>query len=216
MYGHPLIALEGRASTDAAVSVFIHRLRARGARVIAGDSSIPPAPSSPAEGPVVVVAIRIDADSVQAVRLGLEGFGLLVVGRAERSILDRLYDDLRSLGRLEILTEPVEDVAATLTVEERELLGLLAEGLTLGQAAATVHVSRRTADRLLASARRRLGVATTAEALVKVGSRTTRSLAARRSAMIRPARRDPSTGRWRRDRTVQRGWPARDRRRRPR
>jgi DNA-binding NarL/FixJ family response regulator len=43
---------------------------------------------------------------------------------------------------------------------------LLAEGKALGRAAEELHLSCRTADRRLASARDKLGVATTAEAVV--------------------------------------------------
>jgi DNA-binding CsgD family transcriptional regulator len=53
-----------------------------------------------------------------------------------------------------------------LTAEERDLLALLADGQTLGAAARSLHLSRRTADRRLAGARAKLGVASTAEAVV--------------------------------------------------
>jgi len=61
--------------------------------------------------------------------------------------------------------EPVA-LAAELTPEGLRLLGLLVEGFSLGEAAGSLHLSRRTADRRLAAARRALGAATTAEALV--------------------------------------------------
>ena len=47
-----------------------------------------------------------------------------------------------------------------------ELLRRLASGMSLGEAAMALHLSRRTADRRLAAARRQLRVETTAEALV--------------------------------------------------
>jgi DNA-binding NarL/FixJ family response regulator len=46
------------------------------------------------------------------------------------------------------------------------LLAHLVGGATLGAAAKALHVSRRTADRRLASARRALNAASTAEAVV--------------------------------------------------
>ncbi len=49
--------------------------------------------------------------------------------------------------------------------ESRAVLELLAAGLTLGDAATRLHLSRRTADRRLAQARQVLGVATTAQAV---------------------------------------------------
>lgn len=56
--------------------------------------------------------------------------------------------------------------AAELTPEGLRLLGLLVEGMSLGEAARSIHLSRRTADRRLAAARLALGAATTAEALI--------------------------------------------------
>ena len=53
-----------------------------------------------------------------------------------------------------------------LTSEERRLLELLARGEALGEAAETLHLSRRTADRRLAAARGKLAVHTTAEAVL--------------------------------------------------
>ena len=84
---------------------------------------------------------------------------------AEREVVDRLVDDLRRLGPADHRTgEP--DMGPGLTVDERRLLDRLSDGKTLGEAAAELHLSRRTADRRLAAARQKLGVATTAEAVV--------------------------------------------------
>ena len=49
---------------------------------------------------------------------------------------------------------------------ERGLLELLAGGSTLGDAATKLDLPRRTADRRLADARAKLGVETTAEAII--------------------------------------------------
>jgi DNA-binding NarL/FixJ family response regulator len=49
--------------------------------------------------------------------------------------------------------------------DARAILRCLAEGQTLGQAASTLNLSRRTADRRLAEARRALGVERTVEAV---------------------------------------------------
>lgn len=104
------------------------------------------------------------ASAAEALLAAVGGAGVIVEARADRALVDRLVDDLRRIGRVEHRTgEP--DIPA-LTAEERELLGLLAHGLTLGAAAQQLHVSRRTADRRLAAARAKLGVATTAEAVV--------------------------------------------------
>jgi DNA-binding NarL/FixJ family response regulator len=57
---------------------------------------------------------------------------------------------------------------STLTHDEQRVLTLLREGLAIGEAAQALHISRRTADRRLAAARTKLGVGTTAEAVVAV------------------------------------------------
>jgi DNA-binding CsgD family transcriptional regulator len=49
--------------------------------------------------------------------------------------------------------------------EQRRLVGLLASGATVEEAARKLHLSRRTAQRRLAEIRRRLGVPTTAAAV---------------------------------------------------
>jgi len=51
--------------------------------------------------------------------------------------------------------------------EQRRLVGLLASGATVDEAARTLHLSRRTAQRRLAEIRRRLDVPTTAAAVAR-------------------------------------------------
>jgi DNA-binding NarL/FixJ family response regulator len=51
--------------------------------------------------------------------------------------------------------------------EARAILGLLAEGHSLGEAAATLGMARRTADRRLAEGRRALGTDRTTEAIAR-------------------------------------------------
>ncbi len=103
-------------------------------------------------------------DAAAALLAAVGGAGLVVHAVAEREIVDRLCEDLRRLGRLEHRLDA--DVRPRLTREEQTLLDLLLDGQTLGEAAATVGLARRTADRRLAAARAKLGVRTTAEALV--------------------------------------------------
>lgn len=76
------------------------------------------------------------------------------------ALADRVHDDLRRLGREGVAARP------ELGSDEQHLLARIAEGMSLGEAAESLHVSRRTADRRIDSARRALGVATTAEAIV--------------------------------------------------
>ena len=60
---------------------------------------------------------------------------------------------------------------AGLSADAADLLVLLGSGLTTAHAARLLHLSTRTAYRLLAEARAELGVATTAEAVLAVRSR---------------------------------------------
>ena len=117
--------------------------------------------------PDVVCAgvVASETDAAEALLAALAGAGLLVEGRAGRDVLDRLVEDLRRLGEVDHRTsEPQPE--PELTHEERELVALLGEGVTVGDAARRLHLSRRTADRRLASARARLGATSTAELLV--------------------------------------------------
>jgi DNA-binding NarL/FixJ family response regulator len=114
---------------------------------------------------VCVGAVRDTADAAEAVLAAVAGAGLVVHALTDRALADRLVDDLRRLGPVEHRTaEPAP--APELTGDERRLLDALADGKTLGAAAAELHLSRRTADRRLRSAKEKLGVATTAEAIV--------------------------------------------------
>lgn len=115
---------------------------------------------------VVCTGVVDDPEAAQrAALVAVSGAGLIIEATAAREVLDRLCDDLRHLGTLE---HRVGEVAGTemLSAEEQALLELLLAGASLGEAARRLHVSRRTADRRLAAARRTLGVATNAEAVV--------------------------------------------------
>lgn len=113
---------------------------------------------------VCCAPVRNHEEAAAALLAALEGRGLLVHALAERDVVDRLVEDLRRLGPVEHRTsEPAPRVP--LTPDERGLLDLLAAGRTLGEAAAELHLSRRTADRRLASARLKLGAASTAAAV---------------------------------------------------
>jgi DNA-binding NarL/FixJ family response regulator len=121
------------------------------------------------DGPAPPGAVRVgmvgDATTAaQAVLAAVRGCDLVVLGAAERAVIDQLCDDLRRLGQLDHRVEPV--VAISLSEDERALMAKLAGGATLGEAAKALHMSRRTADRRLASARRALGAASTSEAVV--------------------------------------------------
>lgn len=156
----PLIVVEG---TDAAVADALAEVRDDGWTVVPGWWA-------PAGSDRVVCTGRVETpeDAAAALLAAIGGAGLVVAGRADREVLDRLCDDLRRLGRVDHRTASTPR-AHRLTAEERALVDLLLEGSTLGQAARRMNMSRRTADRRMASVRRKLGVATTAEALVRIG-----------------------------------------------
>ena len=101
----------------------------------------------------------------RAVLAALAGAHLVVVAIAGREVVDMLCDDLRRLGTLDHRLGDAAEQDSTLGPAERAVLERLLAGDTLGQAAAALHLSRRTADRRLATARRALGASSTAEAL---------------------------------------------------
>jgi DNA-binding NarL/FixJ family response regulator len=149
----PLVVVE---ASPRAVAELRREIESAGWRVVDGWRGEP--------GVVCTGTVADAAAAAEALIAALGGAGLLVDARAERELVDRLVDDLRRLGRVEHRTSEPE--RTVMTHEERELLALLAEGVTVGDAARELNISRRTADRRLAAARAKLGVATTAEAVV--------------------------------------------------
>ena len=125
---------------------------------------------------VCVGTVRSPADAAAAVMCAVGGARLVVAADADRDVIDSLCDDLRHLGQLDHRLG--EEAGLDLPDEHRQLLALLLGGSTLGQAAQTLHISRRTADRRLAAARALLGAQTTSEAV-----------AAASRLGVRPARR---------------------------
>jgi DNA-binding NarL/FixJ family response regulator len=117
-------------------------------------------------GDVVVLSVADREAAVAAVLAAVRGADLVVTATAKRDVIDQLCDDLRRLGTVEHRVEPARRPALTLSADERALLAALLGGASLGEAAAALHLSRRTADRRLATARRALAASSTAEALV--------------------------------------------------
>lgn len=106
-----------------------------------------------------------DAESAgRAVLAVLAGAGAVVHATAAGDVIDRLLDDLRHLGQVDHRTGTG---SSAVSLEARAILGRLALGDTLGEAAHALHLSRRTADRRLAEARRALGVERTIEAIAR-------------------------------------------------
>jgi DNA-binding NarL/FixJ family response regulator len=143
-----------------------------------GDSLVDAVLSAlPATGAHVVRVV--DEESASAALLAaLDGTRVIVHATASRAVVDRLCDDLRRLARVDLVDEasgvPASSPAAAarpstaeLPESGAELLDALAAGRTLGQAAASLGLSRRTADRRLAAAREALGARSTAEAVAR-------------------------------------------------
>lgn len=106
------------------------------------------------------------AAATDAVLAAVAGRDLVVHAVAPREVIDQLCDDLTRLGDLDHRIGAVPASEPDLSADERALLAQLLAGRTLGEAARALHLSRRTADRRLAAARRALGTTSTSEALV--------------------------------------------------
>jgi len=112
-----------------------------------------------------IATVATPDEARRALLAVLGGATLVVRATGARETIDAFLDDLRRLGTVDHVTAD-RGSPAQLDREQRALLALLGEGLTLGQAAAELGLARRTADRRLAAARAILGVETTAEAIV--------------------------------------------------
>jgi DNA-binding NarL/FixJ family response regulator len=131
-----------------------------------------PAPNAELSRCVCVGAVTNEGDAERAIRAALRGAGLVVHAQASREVIDRFCEDARHLGPLDHRFGMPERPPA-LDGEETTLLELLSDGHSLVEAAARLNISKRTADRRLASARGKLGAATRAEAVVAFRRRGT-------------------------------------------
>jgi DNA-binding CsgD family transcriptional regulator len=136
--------------------------RARGLLVIDGFR----VPARPA-GAVCVGVVDGAESAAKALLAVLGGAGIVVEARGDRATIDRLVDDLRRRGPVDhrVLAGPAALAGPDISVEARAIMSLLAMGVSLGEAAHMLGLSRRTADRRLAEARRSLGVDRTTEAI---------------------------------------------------
>lgn len=159
----PLVVVE-----EAPIDSWLDDYRAAGWSIIDGWEL----PGGVAAGERIICAglVTDDGSASRAVLAAVWGAGVIVEAAATREVVDRLCDDLTRLGDLSHHIGPPP--TTVLSDEERHLLRRLSEGARLGEAGAEIHLSRRTADRRLASARRALGVATTSEAIVAARSRS--------------------------------------------
>ncbi len=112
--------------------------------------------------------VESEADIAALVDRAASGMRVVIVAEGSGPVLELLVGELRRVGRVTIHRpgEPmtfVPDGPPSLPADSRELLTVLADGVSLGEAARQLHMSRRTADRRLADARRALNVSTTAQ-----------------------------------------------------
>jgi DNA-binding CsgD family transcriptional regulator len=153
------IVLEGAGG--AAVDAAAAELAADGRAVVRGWVA-------PGPGRTVCVGRVSDVrDASAAVLAAVRGARLVADADAPREVIDQLCDDLRRIGDVDhrIGRSAVPAPGAALSGEQRALLAHLLAGATLGDAARSLHISRRTADRRLAAARAALAARSTAEAL---------------------------------------------------
>jgi hypothetical protein len=156
----PLLLVEGPPRNAAArLALAIEAARAEGWTIVKGWA----APLA-RDRVICTGRIRNADDARRALLAAVAGSGLLVSSSADPETLDRFVDDLRRLGPVErVAAEPIGD--RQLAPGQRALLGLLAEGVDLDAAALELGVTRRTAERRLAAARRVLGAGPTGSAI---------------------------------------------------
>jgi DNA-binding NarL/FixJ family response regulator len=118
-----------------------------------------------AAGDDFVLRVHDEVSAAEAVLRAAEGHRVLIAIDGPGDLADSLYRDLRRLGGVETRAAAASP-DAVLSPPALAVLAELARGRSLGEAAQALHLSRRTADRRLADARRALGVNTTAEAVL--------------------------------------------------
>jgi DNA-binding CsgD family transcriptional regulator len=155
----PLVVVEGSAEV---IQADVRRLREAGFDVVEGFRGGPPPRATTARAGVVATP----AEAADALLAALAGAAVVIATAAPRELVDRLVDDLRRLGPVDHRVGGLEP-APLLDPEARAILGLLAEGHSLGEAAGILGLARRTADRRLLAARRSLGVDRTTEAVAQ-------------------------------------------------
>lgn len=155
----PIVVLD--AATWDELAVPADSLRARGWLVVDRLDALPLRVDR-----LVCRALIVDEPAAASAVLAASwGAGLLVgIGNAEPSMRERLLDDL---GRIGPLVRGLPLAAPAVHPEAATLLDLLAAGHTLGEAAREAYLSRRTADRRLAEAKRQFGVSSLPEAIAR-------------------------------------------------
>jgi hypothetical protein len=158
----PLVVIEGRTGVlGQPMAAALAAARRDGWEIVRGWTIPPGRARCVCTGPV-----RTPDDAQLARRAAGAGAGLVVAASAERLTIDRLLAELRRHGDVQHVREDAATEWTGLTVQERALLGLLAEGLTIAEAAAELRFGAGAAQRRLAAARRRAGVESPSAALL--------------------------------------------------
>jgi DNA-binding NarL/FixJ family response regulator len=135
-------------------------------------------------GRLVVLSERADGGAVlEAMRAGVDAYlvkpdGLRRIGEAIRKVRDgeRVIDveleaaAVLELGRFARQARESSEVVASLTSREREILELLAEGLTMQQIGRRLSISPRTVETHVSKLYRKLAVRTRVQAIAKAAS----------------------------------------------
>ena len=114
---------------------------------------------------VCVGLVDSDAAVGAALTALARGAGLVVAVTVEGSARHRFLEDLHKVAAPEPYAAPPPRDGPALRPAHEQLLAALAAGTTVTAAAEQLHVSRRTANRLLAEVRDAFGVDTTAAAV---------------------------------------------------
>ena len=134
--------------------------------------------------PALVLSEKIDGSTVlESLKLGARGFvskadGMRHVGEAIRRVVagERVVGSeleqaaVMELGRFARQAREGSELDAVLTPRERQILGLLAEGLTMRQMGRRLSISPRTVETHVAKLYRKLGVRTRVQAVAKAVS----------------------------------------------
>lgn len=133
---------------------------------------------------VLVLSDRTDGPTVlDAMRLGADGYltkaeGLATIGAAIRQVLagDRVVDPrleqvaVFELGRFARQAREGSQIVGALTPRERQVLGLLSDGLTVQQIGRRLGISPRTVESHVAKLYRKLAVRTRVQAIARAAA----------------------------------------------
>jgi predicted DNA-binding protein (UPF0251 family) len=166
----PLLVVEGsRAAATERVAAALAAARDDGWSIVRGWAA-------PLRRDRVVCtgSVRTTDDARRALLAAVSGAGLAVAASADRDTIDRFLDDLRRLGPVEHVTIR-SSAPVSLTPQQRALLGLVAEGLTIREAAVELGLARTTAQRRIDAARAVLPAGPAGAIAAALGSRRERS-----------------------------------------